>query len=408
MSLEHQEGTGPISLKQPSIDASADEWVAWFWADFFPVWIQRARDPRGIGFYDLLDNEGQPPANPSKTTLAQARLLFTFSHLALISGNPVFRDAAKTAREALPYFRKPSGLYRRGLNGDGSHPSDTESQLATSYDQTFLILSLSTWGQLELAEDTDLEMESIWSAIEDQLVDPATGLLLEHDNVSEPADPTAPNPAQNPHMHLYEACLQAFEMSRRPVWMERAQRMRAKGLEYFFDTDSGTITEFIAPDLSILPGRDGERREIGHQCEWAWLLLREVELGGDVTMTSVANRLLTFADQHGFASSGSLKGAAFDAVSADTSWREARFLLWPQTEAIKTYAVRAQEGDNADKAKALVQVIFREYFAGRSAFVNQLDETGQVLWPEALSRLHYHLVLALTEGARAGIWKNPE
>jgi len=56
----------------------------------------------------------------------------------------------------------------------------------------------------------------------------------------------------------------------------------------------------------------------------------------------------------------------------------------------------------------LVQLMFRRYFAGRHAFVNQLDETGAVLWPDALSRLHYHVVLALTEGARAGLWPNPK
>ena len=65
------------------------------------------------------------------------------------------------------------------------------------------------------------------------------------------------------------------------------------------------------------------------------------------------------------------------------------------------------DADFTAKAKRLAQVIFKQYFANRAAYVNQLDEDGNVLWAEGLSRLHYHLVLALTEGARANLWSAP-
>ena len=407
MAETNSKTANPLSTNHPLGDASADEWVRWYWSDFLPAWTDRARDPDGLGFFDLLDGNGQPDRS-RKTVLAQARLLFTFSHMALLSGNPTHHEAAQVARDAVTAFRKPSGLYRRGLTRTGQLINNEDDNIATSYDQSFIILSLSTWGKLDPDEDTTAELESCWSAIEQTLIDPVTGLLLEHDNLTDPTDPTAPPRAQNPHMHLYEAALQAFEMTGDPIWLDRAKAMRAKGLEFFFDTISGTITEFIAPDLSILPGREGQRREIGHQCEWAWLLLREVELGGDPDMAKIAARLLAFADNHGFAQFGALQGAAFDAVSADTSWREDRFLLWPQTEALKTYAVRSNDPDHAAKAQSLATLIFQRYFAGREAFVNQLDDNGKVLWADALSRLHYHLVLGLTEGARASLWANPD
>lgn len=398
---------GPVSSTHPHDDAPASEWVAWYWADFLPAWINRARDPKGLGYFDLLEGDGQPQTK-RKTVLAQARLLFTFAHVALLSGNPAHIAAAQTAREALPAFRKTNGLYRRALARDGSATDDPADALATSYDQSFLVLSLSTWGKLQPSDATATELDACWSAIERQLIDAKTGMMLEYDGLTNPTAPTAPPRAQNPHMHTYEAALQAYEMTGQPVWLTRAKTMRAKGLEYFFDAKSGTITEFIAPDLSALPGREGQWREIGHQCEWAWLLLREVELGGDPAMRAVADRLLDFADQHGFAQSGLMQGAAFDAVSADLDWREATFLLWPQTEAIKTHAVRSATAGHARKAKSLAQLIFRQYFSGRQGFVNQLDTAGTVLWSDGLSRMHYHIVLALTEGARAGLWENPE
>ena len=121
-----------------------------------------------------------------------------------------------------------------------------------SYDQSFVILGLATWGRLNPDDNINPELEACWLAIQKKLTDSETGLLLEHDNLPDPAHPEAPRRAQNPHMHLYEATLQAYEMTGRPIWLERAKQLRAKGLEYFFDLKTGTIVEFIAPDLSTL------------------------------------------------------------------------------------------------------------------------------------------------------------
>lgn len=405
--LKTESQTQSIATRQPETDASIYEWVDWFWASFLPSWVEHARAPAGFGFYDVLDEHAQPIDPHRRTLLAQARLLFTFSHLALLSENPAYHAAARTAYHAVAKFRKPDGTYCRARSIQGGKTADPADELAYSYDQSFVILGLATWGRLHPEESVESELQSCWSALENQLTDHKTGLLLEHNGLTDPAAADAPYRAQNPHMHLYEAALQAFEMTGKPVWLARAKQMRAKGLEYFFDRGSGTMIEFLAPDLTVLTGRAGQRREIGHQCEWAWLLLREAELGRDQSVCAIAAQLLAFADQYGFATEGVMQGAAFDAVAADTSWHEARFLLWPQTEAIKTYAIRKDEADFAQKGRDLALLIFRRYFAGRAAFANQLDAQGQALWPDALSRLHYHLVLALTEGGRAGLWLFP-
>ena len=239
----------------------------WFCLSFLPAWIERARDSKGFGFYDLLDENASPLQEDRRTVLAQSRLLFTFSHLALISGSPVFHDAARVARDALQAFQKASGSFGRARSGDKQLTGKADDNLALSYDQSFVILGLATWGRLNPDDNINPELEACWLAIQNKLTDSETGLLLEHDNLPDPAHPEAPRRAQNPHMHLYEATLQAYEMTGRPIWLERAKQLRAKGLEYFLDLKTGTIVEFIAPDLSTLEGRNGQRREIGHQCE---------------------------------------------------------------------------------------------------------------------------------------------
>lgn len=406
MSMNHNSKGNPVTPHQPERNADLADWMSWFWEVFLPAWVDHADAQPAIGFHDVLDGDGAPTQCERRTILTQGRLLYTFAHLAFLSDHSAYHHAARKAREAVSTFRKSPGLYCLARNPQGEPTGKADDGVARSYDLSFVILGLASWGKLHPGEDAD-ELEACWQALETRLTDPATGLLLEHDELTHPAAANAPRRAQNPHMHNYEAALQAFEMTRQPIWLARAARVRAKGLEYFFDADTGTIREFITPDLSLLQGREGQYREIGHQYEWAWLLMREVELGGDPAAGDIAERLLRFADTHGIASSGAMAGAALDAVASDTSWRDETFLLWPQTELIKAHAIRSETGEHAVKAKTAALMIFRTYFAGRSAFVNQVDFEGRVIWPDALSRLLYHIVLGFTEGARASLWQGP-
>ncbi len=59
--------------------------------------------------------------------------------------------------------------------------------------------------------------------------------------------------------------------------------------------------------------------------------------------------------------------------------------------------------DAGKRAQALLCLMFERYFAGRPSFVNQLDPNSDVIWDQALTRLMYHIVLAMTEGAKAGL-----
>lgn len=380
---------------------SADNWAGWFWSISFPDWLKRVTDPAG-GLFDALNSDGMADSDAGQTALSQARSLFTLSHLALLSGDPALKAAAQRQVTVLERFRKAPGLYRRMIARSGQPLDD----VARSYDQTFVILGLSTWNRLAPDHAVETEIEACWQALTTTLTDPITGLLLEDDSVADPAALDAPPRAQNPHMHLYEACLQAFEMSGDPRWQTRAADLRALALRYFLDEDTGSIAEFLAPDMRPLPHADGKRREPGHQCEWSWLLQREVELGGEAGLLDTAVRLAAFADAHGFSAAGPLTGAAYDAVSADGGVTKPTHLLWPQTEAIKMFALRHAAGESGagDRAQRLLCLMFNHWFAGRPVFVNQLDAQGSTLWPEALTRLQYHLVLALTEGARAGLW----
>jgi mannose-6-phosphate isomerase len=376
--------------------------VTAFWRDTFPHWRAQVIDgPHGV--FDVLDVTGKPDLDAGKTLLAQARTLFTFAHIAQITREPAMIDATRAQAAFVDLFRRADGLYRAKLARDGAVTGDPQDEVARSYELSFVLLGLVTWNQIETSAETEALIEACWAALQTHLTDPDTGVLRNDDTK------TVSNPAQNPHMHWYEACLQAYRMTRDGKWLTRAADIRTIGLRYFFDTDSGSLAEFITPDYRPLPAPDGLRREIGHQCEWAWLLSEEAHLAGRTDLTATINALMGFAEQGGFAAQGPLKGAAYDAVSVSGAVMENRFLLWPQTEAIKAFAARHMAGDPVaeGRAKALLVVMFAGWFDGRPAFVNQLDAQGETIWPEALTRVMYHIAVALTEGARAGFWPNP-
>ncbi|MEP3346813.1 MAG: AGE family epimerase/isomerase [Litoreibacter sp.] len=382
-------------------DRDAEYWSAWFWSEFFPDWLGKAQDG-DWGVFDALDADGNSDPTATKSILAQARTLFMVSHVALLSRDAQLLEVADKLASFLKCFRKAPGLYRCAIDREGNPTGLPADEMARSYDQTFVILGLVTWNQLSPSPENEQLIEECWEALQTQLTDTKTGLLLNNDVGNDL------NPAQNPHMHLFEACLQGYRMTKDSKWLTRAADLRAIGLKHFFDQDTGSLAEFIQPDLSPLVGRDGLRREVGHQCEWAWLLLEEAQLADDPSLEVEARRLFEFADRFGYSTTAPLVGAAYDAISAQGDVMESNSLLWPQTEAIKALALLhvSGEADAGQRACSLMCLMFEAWFKGRPIYVNQLDTSGDAVWSEALTRLMYHVVLAMTEGARAGLWSD--
>ena len=385
------------------------EWANWFHTRLMPSWLLRARDDLHGGFFDQLSEDGIPVADAPKTTLVQARLLFTLSHLYQLKRDPRFLEAAHQAHVFLSRHLQDAerGGYVYAVNRDGSAMAQPENQIKRSYDQAFVLLALVTYGRVAPSTQITQQTQACWSFIDTHLTEPATGALFEDDTGLPPADGTAPLRAQNPHMHLFEATVQAFEMTGDPAWLQRAGAIRAVVTRHFFDAQTGTIREFCGPALLPATGEAGALREIGHQCEWAWLLHRYARLGGDASALGMADALMRFAGRHGFQTQGPMAGAAYDAVYPDGRIMADTMLLWPQTEAAKAYTARFEQtghDDDADRAHSLALLVFQHYFAGRAAWRNQVDTTGRTLQPDALSRLLYHVAVFVTEGERVGLW----
>jgi mannose/cellobiose epimerase-like protein (N-acyl-D-glucosamine 2-epimerase family) len=388
--------------------------VANFASSFVPRWLQLARDQVHGGIVDRLALDGRPAEGDAKTTLVHARLAFTLAHLHLAIGDQRLLDAAiDTYRFLDERLRDADGGYRFSVSRDGQPLADPMSQVRRTYDQSFVLLALVTLRKAAPDSVSQHRIDECWDFIAQRLTDPGTGALWEDDVMAAAGAKPGDLRAQNPHMHMFEALLQAFEMTGDRVWLERAAAMLDVGRRFFIDETTGAVREFVGHDLEPLAGTDGERREPGHQYEWAWLLHRYADLAGVNDARSLADPMITFVERHGLTPrSGPLDGLPFDALDARGQVTETTHLLWPLTEAGKFYAARharlADTGD-ATRARGLASIMARHFFApatatGLPVWVNRLDADGRPVWSEALSRLLYHVAIFVTEGARAGLW----
>lgn len=386
-----------------TLDASA------FTTTFLPRWLDRVTDDENGGLLEWLDDGGQPDIKGPRTTLAQARSAFVLSHLYIATGVPRLKDGAIHAWRFLDtHLRDADGGYQAAVAADGAPMDDAASATRRSYDHSFVLLALVTLEKAVPGIVPPDRVPSLWAYVE-TLTDPATGALWEDNAMARDGAGPGTRRGQNPQMHMLEAVLQAYEMTGDPVWRDRATGYVTLARDHLVDPDTGAIREWVGADMGPLAGADGGRREPGHQFEWAWLLHRYAELGGEVQVTGMADAMIAFAEAHGVRRDGPMAGAPFDALDPAGAVREDTHLLWPITEAGKYYSARhlaTGDADAAETANALCRLMFDRYFPAGPAprWHNQLDGQGKPIQPIALSRLVYHVALFLTEGARAGLW----
>jgi mannose-6-phosphate isomerase len=341
---------------------------------------------------EAMDLMGQAQtASPS--TLTQARTIFALAQLYLATGNEQFRTSACAIYAFMESaLRDPRGGYR----------ANCDNTLRRTYDQSFALLALTTLRRIAPQTVPDIHVDDLWNFVQGTLTDPVTGTLWEDCAMAGQGARDGDLRAQNPHMHMLEAVLQAFEMTGNPVWMDRATQLVQIAAQYFVDPLTGAIREFVGPDLAPIATVEGVRREPGHQYEWAWLLHRYVAFGGDDMAHELAARMISFVEETGLRGDGVLMGAPFDALDAAGDVIEASHLLWPLTEAGKYYAATGA----VNQVRNIEAIIFEQYFSAGPCPVwcNQLDGKCRILLSTALSRLVYHVVLFVTEGQNASVW----
>jgi mannose/cellobiose epimerase-like protein (N-acyl-D-glucosamine 2-epimerase family) len=358
-------------------------------------WLARIHDAAG-GFFENLDAQGAPVADPRRTTLVQARLTYVFSHAYLLSRDPVFRDAA---RHGLAFLmraaRAPDGGWFRAVSVDGATLDDTRD----AYDHAFVLFALA-WYFRATNDTSAIQLaDATWRFMQQRLADPQHGGFFE---AFAPGRTGAKLPRrQNPHMHLLEAVLALHAATGEKNWLRRATALVDLFKRRLVDPATGAVIEFFGEDWSIAPGDEGRLREPGHQFEWVWLLHEYFRATHDDSVTPYAERLFAFGSKFGIDRSD---GAVFDGVDASGRVVADTKLLWPQAEYLKAWVARAEWlHDDAARAaiRAHLKLIAQHFMRPDGAnWHNQLARDGSAVAPVTPARVLYHLFLAVAEVER--------
>lgn len=370
--------------------------LPWLLGHVLPFWLQRTRDVSG-GFVEGLTPGGEPVRDPTRTTLVQARLTYTFAHAYVLSGEACFRKAAEHGYAFLARaLRAPEGGWYRAVTADGAVLDETRD----AYHQAFILLAMAWYYQATKQQEAIDTAHATWDSIEEHLADPHNGGFLE-EWLPGRHDIKLPR-RQNPHMHLLEGFLAMYVATGDRAWLQRSRQIVDLFKTRFVDQNSGALIEFFGErwtpatgeDRSLAAGELGRWREPGHQFEWVWLLLTYFRHTGDESVLEYANRLFQFGSQFGIERENGLPRAAFDGVDAEGRVIDGRKLLWPQTEYIKALAARGellQDRQAWPPVPSHLGLIAHFMKPDGASWHNHLERDGTPIREVTPSRVLYHL-----------------
>jgi len=351
----------------------------WMFGAALPFWAEHGVDRASGGFLEELSASGQDTGCAFTRVRVICRQTYVFAHGAALGWSRGEQLSADGFAYLNKHARLAPGQWAKRLSRDGT-VLDASADL---YDYAFVILT-AAW-RFGISADADARDCAVATLkfVREHMRAPGEGFAhkLPHDG----------RYLQNPHMHLAEACLVAFEALADEQFIETAREIIELFARRFFD--GRTLGETFAQDWT----RTGTIVEPGHHFEWAWILGEFQRLTGeDVSPLAVA--VSDFAERHGV---NPLSGAVYDAVDVSGEVARSTSRIWTSTERLKG-VLALYELTGKDPRPALAQtlnLIFGRYMAGQipGLWVDQFDGNGAPISKAVPASCVYHLFLAFAE-----------
>jgi len=299
-----------------------DLWL-WLTGRAWPFWLAHGVDWRAGAFHESLDLASSRCTAGFRRLRVATRQIHSFS-LAHRHGIP---RAAEAVEMGIDFLRRRAALPEGGYAWRFTLDNRVLDARRDLYDHAFVLLALSSATAVLPAAPLRQMALRLDDFIEARMAHAAGGYL-------EALPPSLPR-RQNPHMHLLEARLAAAEAFGEARFLESAQRLVELFRTRFFQRRTGTLAEFF--DDALAPPQGPHPVEPGHHCEWIWLLDWHARLAGRHAAPEEAAALQGFVDRHGREPA---TGALRDMVGSDGAPLAGGSRLWPQTERLKSAALR--------------------------------------------------------------------
>ena len=349
-----------------------------------PLWSGEGWDSATGGFIDRLDQDGRADRQAPRRILVQARQIYCFAKAAQMGWYPEGREIALKGLDYLfSKAKAPDG--RPGFVHVLTPEGAVLKPLRDTYDHAFVLLALASVYALDRDAQIRTEIDALCHFLETQLRSLHGGFLE--------GLPSSMPRRQNPHMHLFEAMIAAFDATHDNVFQNRAGDFFALFLANLYDKPKQLLGEYFEEDWSRI---EPVSIEPGHQAEWAWLLKGFERITGCPT-GRFRGELLASALRYRDEATGCL----VDEGDANGKIKRHSRRLWPQTELAKAWIAQAEAGEAgaADEARAALARLERHYLSHpvTGGWYDQFDRDGTSLVATIPASSFYHVLCAVTE-----------
>ncbi len=362
-----------------------------------PWWGRNGVDRVHGGYVEQFDLFGRDTGADYKRTRVTARQIYVFSHAAVLG----WKEGVELARHGVDHLTQRAWMGPdKGFARRTTRQGEVLDPTPDLYDLAFALFAFG-WFQRATGDQEALSWAHRTMDIIEQLLQHPSGVGFLQET---PANGWR---QQNPHMHLIEASLAAFEASRDDRFAQVAQKIATLLVTKFYDAKTCTLAENFAEDWSRAPGNAGRIIEPGHQFEWAWILVNAKRLLG-INLSAEIRGLIAFGEAHGIDRSS---GATFNAVRDDGASLDRGSRTWPNTERLKA-AVAMYELDGVDPDPIIAQsgrLLLDRYLTPKATdtwpagtWIDAFDEVGLPTAKTIPSSTLYHIFLAFAEVRRIG------
>lgn len=386
-------------MEKMSLTAEIDKWL---FKAALPLWADRGVDQKFGGFIEELEFDGRDAALKFKRTRVACRQIYVFAHASLL-GWKEGAELINMGGEWLTDRAWTGENFARRLTRKGEILDPTPDL----YDHAFALFGFA-WAYRATRDHKWLSWTERTYDVINRLFD--AGVFQEGYAHQIPPDGWR---LQNPHMHLLEACLAAYEATDDERYRNTARQILELFRTRFFQASTGTLVESYDELWKPAPGAEGKIREPGHQYEWAWLL-RQCEKAFGLKLGAEAAALCDSMERIGV---NPQDRAVRDSVSVTGDVIKGGSRTWPNTERMKAaIALAEMKAGGAvlpptlDSERMLAQsaeLILHRYLKGTAeisipegGWIDAFDEFGRPTAKTMPASTFYHLFLAFAEALR--------
>ena len=138
--------------------------------NILPYWMKYGVEKNGHGFYGAVDLDGNPVLTANKTSVLNARILWTFSAAAMLDGNTDYAAVADKAYKVITedFEDKEFGGYYMELSSDNK----VANSIKHTYAQAFVIYALCKYYEFRRLDSVLQKINGFFALLEEKTKDP--------------------------------------------------------------------------------------------------------------------------------------------------------------------------------------------------------------------------------------------